>query len=79
MRQVGRDGRQGQAGSKGEYSTYLGDHHVAVESAAPVLRSRLVDVFPDLGHDGRAERDVGYEMAVPILFNLSQWCPPLAN
>ena len=48
---------------------WLGDHHVAVEGAAAVLGARGLDVLADLGHDGRAEGDVGHEMAVPSGWN----------
>lgn len=44
---------------------YLGDHHVAVKGALAVALGWLVDVGADLGDDGRAEGEVGNEVAVP--------------
>jgi len=42
----------------------LGDHHVAVEGSASVVRGGLVDVFPYLGDNWGAECDIGNEMAI---------------
>lgn len=44
----------------------LGDHHVAVKGAAPVVLSRLVNVAADLGHHGGTKGDVGHKVAVPV-------------
>jgi hypothetical protein len=43
---------------------YLGDHHMAVESALSVGFSGPVDVRADLGDDGSAKGDVGHKVAV---------------
>ncbi len=45
-------------------TAYLGDHHVAVKGALAVRRCRSLDVGADFGHHGRAEGDVGHEVAV---------------
>ena len=45
----------------------LGDHHVAVEGSASVVCGGLVDMFPYLGDNWGAERDIGNEMTVPML------------
>lgn len=46
------------------WGEHLGDHHVAVEGPFPVGGLGAGDVWPDLRYDGRAEGDVGHEVAV---------------
>lgn len=46
---------------------YLGNHHVAVKGALAVVLGRSVDVGADLDHNGRAEGEVGDEVAVPAI------------
>lgn len=51
---------------------YLCNHHVAVECPPTGGLGRLLDVRSDLCHNRGSERDVWYEMAVPV-YLLSAW------
>ena len=48
----------------GMSAMYLRDHHVAVECASSQCVGGLFDALSDLGHHGRAECQVGDEVAV---------------
>ncbi len=45
-------------------TSYLSNHHMAIKSSFPMLRTRPRNMTANLRHNRRAKSNVGHEMAI---------------